>query len=125
MRITATQKRTINGLLRQLVILRDSEKCLRCSKIDRLQMSHIYPKGTHRKMEFLPENLKLLCVGCHLYWWHKNPIEAWEWLRETIPKERISYLKLRSQVIDKSQFDYNLTKLYLDQEIKKFQTKSI
>jgi hypothetical protein len=88
-------------------------------------MSHIYPKGTHRKMEFLPENLKLLCVGCHLYWWHKNPIEAWEWLRETIPKERISYLKLRSQVIDKSQFDYNLTKLYLDQEIKKFQTKSI
>lgn len=119
MKLTTQQKQTLYRLLRELLVARDKEKCLRCGLTERLQMSHIYPKGKHRRMEFDPDNLKLLCVGCHLYWWHKNPIEAWEWLQMKLPQERIKKLKLRANTVDKSTFDYNLHKLFLEQEIKK------
>lgn len=116
---TAYQKKVINGLLRQLVVLRDKERCLKCHKTDRLQMSHIYPKGHYRKLEYDENNLKLLCVGCHLYWWHRNPIEAQRWLQSVLPRERLEYLHTRSLVNDKTPFDFNLIKLYLERQIKK------
>lgn len=106
------------ALLHQIIELRD-RACLRCGKPN-FQMSHIYPKGRYGSMEFDPENIKALCVGCHLYWWHKNPIEAWEWLQIVIPKERLQRLKLASQ-ISKKGFDYKLQKLFLEQQIKLLQ----
>lgn len=117
--MTASQKKELNKLLRELIGLRDGERCLRCHTTDRLQMSHIYPKGKHRRLEHEPENVKLLCVGCHLYWWHKNPVEAWEWLTTVLNPERIKRLRLRANTVDKSPFDYKLYKLFLQSEIKK------
>jgi|ERR1035437_2497205 hypothetical protein len=116
---TPGQKKAVNGLLRELIVLRDGESCLRCKKTTALQMSHIYPKGHYRKLEYDEQNLKLLCVGCHLFWWHKSPMEAQQWLTAILPKDRLDYLKLRSQVNDKTPFDFNLIKLYLQQEIAK------
>ncbi len=118
--MTKHEKKVINGLLRQVIILRDGERCLKCSGTERLQMSHIYPKGKYRKMEFDEQNLKILCYGCHIHWWHKNPIEAHEWLEQTIEKKRLERLKLRARTIDKSTIDYKLLKLYLENIIKKY-----
>ena len=28
-----------------------------------------------------PFNIKQMCMHCHLYWWHKDPIAAMEWLK--------------------------------------------
>lgn len=118
-KLNAHQKKILHGLMKELLILRDGEKCLRCGKTTTLQMSHIYPKGHYRKMEFDPWNLKLLCMGDHLYWWHRNPMEARDWLASILPKDRLEYLKTRSLVIDKTPIDYNLIKLDLENEIKK------
>jgi len=79
-----TQRNKLKKLLHQLVVVRD-KKCLKCGANKILHASHIYPKGTYRHMEFEPDNLKALCFRCHLYWWHKNPIEAGEWFRKTYP----------------------------------------
>lgn len=112
------EKAALYALLRELISLRDGEHCLRCGKRDRLQLSHIYPKGTHRRMEFEPDNLKFLCVGCHLFFWHKSPVEAWAWLESAIPKKRIDRLRLQASVINKSPFDVKLHILWLKDEIR-------
>lgn len=119
--MTKHQKKKIYSLLRQLIALRDGEQCLKCGKTETLQMSHIYPKGTHRKMELDEKNLKLLCMRHHLFWWHKNPIEAWEWLRETLEPERIAYLKEKANTIDKTRISYEAKKEELEEKIKGYE----
>ena len=122
--MTKHEKKTINELLRQFIILRDSEKCLRCGRSDQpLAMSHIYPKGTHRSMEYEPDNLKLLCaMRCHICWWHKDVMAAHEWLATAIPKARLDKLKLMANTPHKVP-EYKLLKLWLEQEIKKMKRK--
>lgn len=73
-------------------------------------------------MEFDPENVKALCTSCHLYWWHKNPIEAHEWLKTVISKERYDRLRLSSNVT-KQVFDVKLHKIFLEREIEKLKKK--
>ncbi len=119
-KLTTYQKNVLHKLMKDLLILRDGEKCLRCNKTERLQMSHIYPKGHYRRMEFDPDNLKLLCVGCHLYWWHKEPMMAHAWLESRVPKERIDKLKMRARVTGGTLPSFNEIKLDLENEIKKY-----
>lgn len=116
--MTPSQKRTIYALLHELVRLRDKDRCLRCQKRE-WQLSHIYPKGKHRKMEFDPDNVKALCYACHIHWWHKNPIEAHEWLAVTIDKQRLMRLKIAANTVNKSTIDYYAQKMLLESEIKK------
>ena len=70
-------------------------------------------------MEYLPENLKFLCMRHHLFWWHKNPMEAHVWLETAIPKERLARLKLDASMTMKNPMDFKLHKLWLEQELKK------
>lgn len=114
------QKAEIYKLLRELVRLRDGGACLRCGRTEQIQLSHIYPKGTHRKMELEPENLKFLCLKCHLFFWHKSPVEAWEWLEKTVDRGRLNRLKLQANTINKNQMDPKLYILWLKTEIQKY-----
>ena len=120
MRLTKSEKKEIKRLLRELVVARDGEKCLRCGRTDTLQMSHIYSVGQEKKLEYDEDNLKLLCLRCHLYWWHKEPLEASEWIKKVIPKERLQRLHLRKISNAKNPMDYKLLKLYLENKIKEY-----
>ena len=81
-------------------------------------MSHIYPKGRYRKMQFDPDNVKALCLGCHLYWWHKHPIEAKEWAVKALGRARLNRLKKKANTIDKTLWNYNEIKIKLEKQIK-------
>lgn len=72
-------------------------------------------------MEFLSSNVKLLCLHCHLFWWHKNPIEAHEWLTAVLPADRLKKLKLTSCSY-LGPFDPKLAILGLEDELKKLNT---
>jgi len=72
-------------------------------------------------MEFDPENVKLLCMQHHLYWWHTKPKEARAWLRTVLSADRLDRLKARAQTTDRSLFDYKLYKLSLEIELKKLE----
>lgn len=115
-------KKRINALLREAVGIRDNEKCQWCGSTQQLQMSHIFPKGRHRKMEFEIENLKLLCWKCHFTKWHRSPIEAWLWIETAIPKQRLDRLKLMANYVQKQPIDYALLELFLEQEIKRLKS---
>ena len=55
--------------------------CEWCRKTAWLQAAHIEPKGRFPALRFEPENAVALCVGCHLFRWHRSPREAEEWIR--------------------------------------------
>jgi len=92
---------------------------LRCGKTQNLHASHIYPRGKYPKMQFDPNNVKTLCLGCHLYWWHKHPIEAKEWAEKTLGKARLNKLKKQANTINKTLWDYKAIKQQLEQELEK------
>ncbi len=122
--MTKAQKTKLNKLVREYVVLRD-KVCLRCGKSDRLHASHIYPKGKFRKMQFNVDNVKALCLGCHLYWWHKHPIEAKEWAEKTLGKRRLNKLKKQANTINKNKLDYKQIKSELERKIGELNGKEI
>ena len=90
---------------------------MRCGKTQNLHASHIYPRGKYPKMSFNVENVKVLCLGCHLYWWHKHPIDAKEWAEKTLGKVRLRKLKKQANTINKNKLDYQIIKNELEEKI--------
>ena len=113
--MTKSQRTKLNKLLREAMIARDGNNCLRCGKTP-VQTSHIKSRGKYRKLAFDVNNVKPLCMACHLYWWHKEPLEAAKWARKALPK-RIRYLDRRTKKIDKTRLDYNTIKRELEDVI--------
>ncbi len=107
----------LDKLLKEVVFARD-KYCVRCGKTDKLAPSHIYPKGRYTRLRHDSDNVLTLCYGCHICWWHRNPIEAAEWFKEKYP-DRYKKLKLRSQISWKGMSDYASWELLLKQELKK------
>ena len=50
-----------------------------------LQASHIYPKGKYPLLELHPLNAVAACFSCHLFGWHKSPLDAARWMMERWP----------------------------------------
>ena len=57
--------------------------CERCHKRTHLQSAHVFSRS-HASTRYHRDNL-VLCAGCHLYWWHKEPAEAIPWFQEAFP----------------------------------------
>lgn len=90
----AKAKKELEGLVKEFVKRRDEYTCQKCGlKVSgtNCHASHVFPVGSHGKLEFDPQNLKVLCGYHHLFWWHKHPTEAGEWFREKFP-DRYNYL---------------------------------
>lgn len=78
----------LDGLVRTLVFARDGHQCVRCGKTANLQAAHIFPKGHYPRLRFDLLNVLTLCVGCHLYCCHKDPLGFSAWLDEKYPLRR-------------------------------------
>ena len=57
-------------------------------------------------MQFDVNNVKALCVGWHLYWWHKHPIEAKEWAVKALGRARLNKLKKQANTINKTPLNF-------------------
>ena len=119
-KVKKSEKNKLHSLVRQYVIQRD-KCCLKCGKSDRLHASHIYPRGKYPKMQFNLENVKALCIGCHLYWWHKHPIDAREWAEKTLGKALLMRLKKQANKINKEPWNYKDIKHEIEKKIMEFE----
>lgn len=119
MPVSKKEKKELDRLLREACFARDKNRCQVCGKTETLAPSHIYPKGRYRRMRWDIDNVITFCFYHHIGWWHKNPIEAHEWLQEFLPKERLKALKLRSDTCSGQKMDYELIRLDLEQTLKK------
>jgi len=71
-------------------------------------------------MQFNVENVKALCLACHLYWWHKSPIEAKDWAEKTLGRTRLNKLKKQANTINKNKLNYEELKSELETKIGEF-----
>ena len=113
------KKKAVHKDLRKLLsiacIERDNEQCVRCGSTEKLSASHIYPKGAYPRIQYELDNVKTLCYGCHLGFWHKNPVEAKKWLDNWLPKdwaERLEYLRFNYNKLPKLD-DKQLNEIHL------------
>jgi 5-methylcytosine-specific restriction endonuclease McrA len=85
----------LDTLAKTLAKERDDYTCQKCGKQERgsgMHGSHVIPVSAGAKLRWDLMNIKALCYHCHLNWWHKNPLEAGQWFRDTFP-ERAEYLE--------------------------------
>lgn len=97
-------KKQLDKLVKDYVKERDDYTCQKCgAKVtgSNCHASHIYPVGSCSLLQFEPLNLKVLCYHCHINWWHKNPIEADEWIKEKFP-DRVAILNVMKTVKTKT-----------------------
>jgi len=110
--MTKTQRKNLDKQIREACFARDGYRYVRCGRTDTLAPSHIYPKGKYPSMRYVLDNVKTLCYGCHIHFWHKSPIEAWEWIKTALPAARLKRLKKLSQT------NTGLKKVYVYEQIK-------
>lgn len=81
------------ALCKEYVYKRDKMICQWCGKYvsKSPQPSHVIPKSRSKYLRYDDTNIKLLCFGCHIPRWHKEPKKAWEWFSSKFP-ERVKYL---------------------------------
>lgn len=80
-------------------VIRKVGRCQRCGSTKMLECSHIRSKKVHPYLEFVTDNALCLCHRCHIYWFHKEPLEAADWVRETFPDQ---ILKLEALMLQEA-----------------------
>ena len=95
-------KKELWKILAAYIKKRDNYTCWLCDTRvigSSLHCSHILPKGStqYPRYEFEEWNLKSLCLGCHMNYWHKNPIEAAEQFKRMYPNKYSEVLKRASE----------------------------
>jgi len=117
-KMTKYQKNKLDKLWAEAIRLRD-KRCQICSRENTLNTHHIVGRRNH-SVRWDLENGITLCAGCHTLKQdsaHQNPLWFNNWLEEKKGKKFVDELRIRSQLINKP--DYNAVKLYLENEIKK------
>lgn len=80
--------RECDDLVRELAFRRDNRACVWCGSFKSLTPSHLLPKGKYPKLRFELLNILTMCIGCHEYRWHDDPIGALQWLEQNYPGRR-------------------------------------
>lgn len=76
--------RECDQLVSKIVRARDG-CCVKCGETRTLQAAHILPKGHYPRLRYLFENILTLCLKCHIFGCHKDPLEFSHWLEEKFP----------------------------------------
>lgn len=91
-----SKERIAKKLFSQYIRERDG-KCQKCGKTTSLQCSHVNSVGAYPALRFDPFNAIALCHRCHIYWWHKEPLEASEWFQNKFPAQYAYLVEARHE----------------------------
>ena len=105
-------------LFRQIILRERLNRCEWCKKVKGLSVSHILPKGRHPRLRYFKANVLLLCTGCHIFKWHKSPLEAAKFMEETKGKDYTDKLKVYDIALPKlTMHQLNIYILVFKQEL--------
>jgi 5-methylcytosine-specific restriction endonuclease McrA len=112
-----SETKALDMICREIVMTRDHNQCRRCGKDAShgraLQSAHIFPKGQYPGLRWEISNLLALCFRCHFHWWHKNPVEAMDWITRELGTKEIERLRLLA--LTRRRTDRKALRLYLGQ----------
>jgi len=109
------QIKKLDKLFSEYIRKRDG-KCLKCGKKTNLQTAHIHSRR-HFNTRWDETNAVTLCVRCHLFWAHKEPVEFTEWVKKLLGEKKYENLKIRARTIVKGQ-DLKAIEIYLKEKLK-------
>ena len=115
------QIKILDTLWAKLIKDRAGNKCERCYRQDTLNSHHIFSRSS-KSTRWDERNGCCLCAFHHALGndsAHKAPIEFIEFLKEK--RGEAWYMSLRLLAGTPQKIDYNLTKLYLEQELKRYE----
>lgn len=115
-------------LYSQCVKARDGYACQfgGCDKTGKyLHTSHIFPKGAYPSMQFVRDNAVTLCYYHHIFWWHKNPIEAHEWIKIYLGGKYENLVKRSQQIVPMDDTFFEQTELDLREWLAEFRGDSL
>lgn len=76
--------------------IRETNQCEWCgARNDTLQAAHIFTRA-YNVTRYDPLNALCLCAKCH-FRWHKEPIEAVEWVREYLGSDVYDELRFKAK----------------------------
>lgn len=110
-----TTVKELDALCRRVVFARDGGKCRRCGA-PAIDWSHVVTRATHATRWDLDGSFAS-CKGCHVFWWHKHPLEAVAWWEEQIGSRAYNALKYRAA--RPSKVNTIAVRAYLIEEAKK------
>lgn len=119
----------LDTLLRQVVLIRDGNRCRWCGISKRvgrgrgLEAAHIWPKGQFPWLRYDLGNVITLCHRCHFFRWHRSPLEAQDWIRRTMGTDTLASLR-QVGLSRRGKLDYMAMKFYLEGELKKLLDKA-
>ena len=93
----------LDTIAKRLAKQRDEYTCQKCGqKVEgsNAHGSHVVPVSAGQTLRWDLENIDCMCMHCHIYWWHKNPLESSAWFREKFT-ERYEYLESMRHLIIK------------------------
>ena len=105
---------TLDKLFSHYIKLRD-KWCQRCGGSGGLQTAHFHSRRK-RSVRYDPDNLCLLCFGCHIYL-DGNPLEKIEFFKQKLGQESFDMLNSRAR-IPARYIDKNAITLYLKEQLK-------
>ena len=108
--------RAVDKLFRNVLLSERGSVCEWCKREGQVQVSHILNKGSYPRSRFHRQNVLLLCMRCHLFKWHRDPLAANKWLAEY--KGADYYDKLRAIDRLSRKVDLALLKTAFEQEAK-------
>lgn len=112
---TGNAMRTADNLFSQYIRARD-RVCQKCGTDQKLQCSHIKSRAI-KSIRYNDDNAMALCLRCHIYWWHKEPLEASEWMHKKFPGRYDRICKAQLEGIGKK-IDYDAVKSELHEKLK-------
>lgn len=94
----AKAKRKLDRLFSSYILFRDNRTCKCCGKTKgRMNTSHIIPKQC-LFLRWNSDNALTLCYKCHLWMWHKSPLEGVRWLESFIGIDKCNKLLSNSRI---------------------------
>jgi len=87
------------------VLVRSKGFCEKCGKEEGLQCCHIIPR-TNMTLRWDIFNAISMCMRCHLFWQHKNPLEFTEWFEKKYPARYLYLMENRNKIIKRTKEDY-------------------
>lgn len=123
-------------LARKIIMIRDDFKCRKCGARQEtkkpgdyqsgavLHVHHIRSQGAHLELRYELSNLLTLCRNCHMPWGRgsahsSDPQPFQDWLREHLGQQHLDYLDTLTKIRKGGRTDKNLTRVFLEQELKR------
>lgn len=87
------------------LLIRSVGSCQNCGSIENLQCAHIVSRS-NKTLRWNPLNAVCLCLRCHIFKFHRSPLEFVEWLEKRYPERMVYLREKRNTILTRTIKDY-------------------